>query len=245
MSKKIHIIGSCTTRDIFRVLMKDNLVGKYSSRSSLISRVSPPLKYDLEPHLNYLKSNWQQRMVRQDFEKNGLHLKEYTNGMLIIDFIDERLQLFSINDTCVTKSPEFVNCGLGKVLKGSKKISRGSHHDFKLWVDACQKFTKLIPEYIRKKTILHRAFYADRYLQNGNYFDFEDQDKIKIINKNLLYYYDTFESIFNPGYIIEIPHNKIVADPNHLWKLDPFHYVNKYYEECYEQILNFYNSLDL
>lgn len=238
LKNKIHIIGSCCSRDIFRILHQDDLVGKYAARSSLISRVCKPLKFDLTFQKN-LKSNWQQRMLKQDFEKNGLHLEDYAKGILLIDFVDERLLLLKVDNTFITKSTEFTKCELDKVLNITQVLRRGKEDDFNMWVDACHEFTKLVPENIRKRTILHKAFWAGKYRQNGELYDFEDRDKAIFFNKNLAYYYDTFESIYSPGYSFEVSPEKIVADIDHQWGLAPFHYIKEYYEECYREIIKF------
>ena len=239
INKGIHIIGSCCSRDIFRILEEDRLVGKYTARSSLISRVSPPLKFNLNSQINSLESNWQQRMLKQDFEKNGLHIEDYAKGVLIIDFIDERLLLLKVGDTFITQSTEFTKCKLNEVLNIDKEVRRGRQEEFDLWIDACHKFTKLIPENIRKKTILHKAFWASKYRKNGELYDFEDRDKIIFFNKNLDFYYKTFESIYSPGCIVEVSLEKSIADAQHLWGLSPFHYTEEYYQECYKQIIAF------
>lgn len=152
-NQKIHIIGSCVTRDVFRVLEKDDLVGKYTARSSLISYVSPPLKFELSSGLNRLESHWERRMIKQDFEKNGLHLNDYIQGILVIDFIDERYGLLQIGNTFITKSYELRMCELEEKLQPATILSRGKQKDFDLWADACQKFTKLVPEQVRKKPV--------------------------------------------------------------------------------------------
>lgn len=239
LQQRIHILGSCATRDIFRIVDRNNFVGKYTSRSSLISRISPPLKFDLSSQLKYLESSWQQRMLKQDFEKNGVFLEDYAKGFLIIDFIDERLQLLKIKDSFVTKSTEFVRCELDRILEETTLLRRGKQQDFELWVDACYKFTEKIPQEIRQKTILHKAFWAATYYQDNKMYDFEDHKKIKFYNKNLAYYYDTFESIYSPGHIVETTPNYRIADANHRWGLASFHYVPKYYKECYQQIMDF------
>lgn len=167
-NNKIHIIGSCVTRDIFRVLKKDNLVGQYAARSSLISRVSPPVEICLNSNLVNLNSNWQRRMVQQDFDKTGVRLDKYHKGILIIDFIDERLKLWKIKNSFVTQSTELVKLDLKQVLKPEKVRSRGSKEDLELWVDACHKFTATIPQSIREKTILHKAYWANSYLKDGD-----------------------------------------------------------------------------
>ena len=245
LKKRIHIIGSCCSRDIFRILHKDDLVGKYTARSSLISRTSEPLKFDLASQINYLESNWQQRMLKQDFEKNGLHIEDYAQGLLIIDFIDERLLLLKVSNTFITQSTEFTKCELDKIIDISEVLRRGRQQDFDLWIDACHKFTKLIPDEIRKKTILHKAFWASSYIENGKIKNFEDQTKITFFNKNLDFYYKTFESIYSPGCVVEISSDKNVADAHHLWGLSPFHYTEEYYHQCYKQIIIFSQLHDL
>jgi hypothetical protein len=239
LAKKIHIIGSCVTRDIFRVLKKDHLVGQYAARSSLISRVSPPLKISLDSNLVSLNSNWQRKMVSQDFDKTGICPDKYDKDILIIDFVDERLNLWKIGNTYITQSTELVKLDIKKMLKPDAVLSRGSQEDFDLWVIACHKFAEIIPEKIKKKTILHKAFWANQYLRNDQIENFEDQEQINFFNQKLLYYYDTFQSIYKPEKTIEIKSDQLIADANHKWNLAPFHYTHEYYKQSWNEIMNF------
>lgn len=238
MEQKIHILGSCATRDPFRILNQDKLVGRYTSRSSLISCLSPPLTFDFQVYFNTSDLDWKQKMLQQDFAKNGLFLDDYAKGILIIDFIDERFNLLKISDTLITESTAFVQSNLEKVLKIKAILSRGEQEDFDLWTDACYKFTQLVPAAIRQNTILHKAFWVKSYLKDGKIHDFDDQNIIDFFNQNLAYYYNTFESIYAPGHVIEIPSNKRIGDANHLWGNAPFHYISEYYQEFYRQVIN-------
>ena len=242
MKRKIHIIGSCVTRDAFKVLGEDRLVGRYSSRSSLISRLAPPLDFNLPSYLGYGDLNWKQKMIVEDLAKNGLYVDDYADGILIIDFIDEMFKLLKVGNTFVTESTEFMQCELKKVLDVSEILSRGNQQDFDLWTDACYQFTNLIPQQIREKTILHKAFWSQEYIQAGEKYSFEEQAGIDFYNRNLAYYYQTFESIYLPGSIIEISLDKRIADGSHKWGLAPFHYVLEYYEEFYRQVIEFGKS---
>ena len=235
MEPKIHIIGSCANRDTFRILDRDRLIGRYTSRSSLISRMSPPINFDI---CSYFDSSldWKQKMIVEDFNKNGLYINDYARGILLIDFLDERFQLLEIENTFVTESTEFERMKLGKVLPINKVLSRGGQTDFNLWTDACHKFTNLIPQSIRNKTVLHKAFWANNYLKDGNLCSFKEQSGIEFYNRNLSFYYETFESIYSPGYVIELPLEKRIADPYHEWGLAPFHYIFEYYQAFYQQL---------
>jgi len=238
--QKIHIIGSCATRDSFRVLNKDSLVGRYTSRASLISRVWPPLSFDFSSYFDEVNLDWKQKMIVQDFAKSGLYLDDYAEGILIIDFLDEMFKLLKVGNTYVTKSNEFMRWELEQVLGVSETILRGRLQDFDLWTDACYKFTDLIPKSIREKTFLHKAFWSEKYLENGEVHSFENQAGINFFNKNLAYYYDTFQSIYSPANVLEIAPEKRIADPNHTWGLAPFHYVLEYYQEFDRQVSYLY-----
>ena len=206
--------------------------------------MSPPISVDI---CSYFGSNldWKQKMIVEDFDKNSLYIDDYDRGILLIDFLDERFKLLEIENSFVTKSTEFERLKLEKVLPISKVLSRGRQRDFDLWTDACHKFTNLIPQSIRNKTVLHKAFWANNYLKNGNLCSFERQAGIEFYNRNLSFYYETFESIYCPGHVIEIQPEKRVADPNHEWGLAPFHYIFKYYREFYQQLITVTKFADL
>ena len=204
--------------------------------------MSPPIDFDC----SYFGSNldWKQRMIVEDFKKNGLYIDDYDRGILLIDFLDERFKLLEIENTFVTESTEFERLQLEKVLPAGEVLSRGGQRDFDLWTDACHKFANLIPQSIRDKTVLHKAFWADSYFDN-KLCSFEEQGGIEFYNRNLSFYYETFESIYCPGYAIEIQAEKRIADPNHEWGLAPFHYVFEYYREFYQQLIELTKFTDL
>ena len=245
MKPKIHIIGSCANRDTFRILNKDSLVGKYTSRSSLISRMSSPLNFDVRSYFDNPILNWKQKMIVEDFKKNGLYIDDYHRGILLIDFLDERFKLLKIENSFITESTEFERLELNKILPISKVLSRGGQTDFDLWTDACHKFTNLIPRSIRDKTVLHKAFWANSYFKNNRLCSFEEQAGIEFYNRNLSFYYQTFESIYSPGYVIKIQPERRIADPNHEWGLAPFHYIFEYYREFYQQLMSLTKFMDL
>ena len=93
---------------------------------------------------------------------------------------------------------------LAKVLPVGTVLYRGKQRDFDLWTDACHKFTNLIPQSIRKRTVLYKAFWANSYLKNGEICSLMEQAGIEFYNRNLCFYYQAFESIYCPGYVIEI-----------------------------------------
>src|SRR5688572_18437592 len=110
------ILGSCVTRDIFSI-MKDPSPITYYARSSLISIMGNPIP--VEEEMLQLDSAFQRRMVLQDFQKTIFDdLSTLKFDYFIMDFIDERFDLFQIGDSYVTRSVELVN---SKVMESAFK----------------------------------------------------------------------------------------------------------------------------
>ena len=199
--------------------------------------MSPPVNADIYSYFDKPNLDWKQRMIVEDFNKSGLNVDDYYRGILLIDFLDERFRLLEIENSFVTESTEFERLKLADVLPASTVLYRGKQRDFDLWIDACYKFTNLIPQSIRQRTILHKAFWANSYLENGKLSDLKEQAGIEFYNRNLSFYYKTFETIYCPGHVIEIEPAKRIANPKHEWGLAPFHYIYEYYQEFYRQLM--------
>ncbi|WP_110929634.1 DUF6270 domain-containing protein [Bacillus massiliglaciei] len=115
--KELNILGSCVSRDIFRLLDTDYKVNYYHARSSILSLMSAP--YPLEEQDVQLKSRFKQRTVLTDMNKTFFQqLEEKKNDLLMIDFIDERFALYQIGFSYVTRSSYFVEAGLKEKLGG-------------------------------------------------------------------------------------------------------------------------------
>lgn len=166
--RKIDIFGSCVTRDLFECKNADKLsVGEYIARQSLFSAFAPPIHWEKD-EISALTSDFQKRLLINDFEKLSFNrLKESNNKYLIIDFIDERFNIVRVNNSYLTYSAE---------LMRSEYLNNKEYSiiDKKLWTeeelkanmfDKVEKFAYTISQIYKKRhIILHRAKMCDEYI---------------------------------------------------------------------------------
>ena len=107
----VSIFGSCVSRDMIESGLTSGAeiqLKTYIARQSVISSVSPPLVFD-EDTIK-LSSAFQKRMVIDDLKKKAFDLfSSDGSDYLIVDFIDERFNLASIDNSFVTCSTELLN----------------------------------------------------------------------------------------------------------------------------------------
>ena len=230
----VFILGSCVTRDIFRVVKKEDKPITYYARTSFISQMSPPL--ELHENQIHLNSQFQRRMVIQDFRKTFLEeIKTKKPDVLIIDFIDERFDLLQHGQSYVTKSKEFDE---GKVSLAYHfvQLSRNDESTHQLWENSCLRFIERLSQVFSGKVYLHEAYWAKEYLDDErNVQKFTYQKAIDNSNSLLKRYYDFFKANMPEAEVLSAP---CMADSRHTWGLSAYHYTDDYYCEIYKQIVS-------
>jgi hypothetical protein len=228
---KIFILGSCVTRDIFRVVDKCQVVDYYA-RTTLCSLMSQPLEIK---DIN-LVSEFQRKMIRRDFEKTFFEdTKKADFDFLIVDLIDERFNILQCGKSLITKSSEFVNSGL-ETLYDFVKIYKGTNEFNDAWKRDAQLFSNKLQSIVPvEKIIIHEAYWAKQYTVDGKLKEYPNQNSIDCNNKILLEYYQTLKQ-FIPAKVVK--NKEFIGDAKHMWGLTPFHYTQDYYEEIYNQIIS-------
>lgn len=225
------ILGSCVTRDIFRFVKDTYKITEYYSRTSVCSIISNPVL--ISENQIKLQSDFQRRMVIRDFIKTFfIDINNLAFDFLIIDLIDERFNLLKINGSVITRSVEFINAGLDYLAY--EKIEK----TLSFWEDACELFVKKLLSILPKeKIIIHEAYWANRYIDNGIIKEYKNQKEIDTNNDLLKRYYNILEKELSQKVVKT--KNILMGDPNHIWGLTPFHYTEEYYKEIYSQIKNY------
>jgi hypothetical protein len=229
--KKISVLGSCVTRDIFSIMEKDKHLGDYRARTSLHTLFSPGLKQDDLPDLSLIESNWQRKMVENDLLRVPMNLEE--SEYLIIDFIDDRFQKVIYKQKLVSFSNELI-----QILRQENydvAFRQGSIEDLNHWRQSCIGFSKFAKEN-DLKLILHKSRFARKHLDGDKLIDNTNQSFITIMNDLLELYEGVFLGIIPETLTLEVRDELIVSDPEHKWGLAPFHYIPEYYEEAWSQI---------
>lgn len=226
--KKIFVIGSCVSRDIFNAEgSKENfLVDGYIPRSSLASLLSSsPFEDEYTANLS---SDFQKRIVHADIVKlSEKKIQESHADYFLIDLIDERFNLIKTNTGICTLSDELKGTGITKNMPGSV-IESGGDEFFDLWQKGWMKLLYLFEnKKSREKIILNKVFWAN-CTKSGEKFN-SIGERIKNQNNFLGRMYEVIESDLNPRQVINFPSDVLLAADEHRWGRSPFHYCDEYY----------------
>lgn len=231
----VAIFGSCVTRDLFEdPLLRANL-GHYTARSSVISVVAPPIEIDEERVV--LSSAWQRKCVVADFRKTFFStLAEGRADWLVVDLIDERFDLLqSASGSFVTRSSAFRAAGLDEHRPfDGEPASRVSANGLRLFEQAAAEFARRVVEIVpAERVVLHRALWCTRYRSDGEVTTFPPEQLAKCERQNemLTHGYDTLAAAFDGrAASIAVDPEVHVADADHHWQLEPYHYERAYNE---------------
>lgn len=226
---KIVILGSCVSRDIFN--FTDNFeITAYYARSSFASLYAPVVKID--KYSTSLASPFQQKIVKADLKKEvseNIGLLDF--DLLLVDFIDERFNLFMYNDNSVcTLSSEIINSGFNSDSEKGHIVVSGSEEFYLLWEKGWITFIKHLKFLnILDKLRIHKAFWSLKDEQNNDYLPNYTQENIIKANLFLSKLYQRAEEDINPSQIINAANDLCIGGANHKWGKSPFHYVDGYY----------------
>lgn len=227
----INIIGSCVTRDVFECVKNNFKLKNYFARTSFISLMSPPLNVT-ETQLS-LNSNFQKQSVLADLNKNIWDKLSIASSedYIIIDLIDERFNLYQINDTYFTRSNELVSSGFLESLSEVNELNRLSDEVTTLWYEKTKNFfDKLLTIYTEDKVIIHKTKWQTQYLDKfRNIKTFQELKGIN--NKNIMLekYYAFIQAAYPSILFIDMTQDEYLSDENHTWGLAPYHFEKKYY----------------
>lgn len=235
--KKIMIFGSCVSRDIFNI-PNDFILTKYYARSSFASIFQAPF-LDLSITDN-LKSNFQRNIVKGDMSKEIL--KELDKGdfdILLLDFIDERFNIFSLDNTILTLSNEAINTGVTQKYPNYTLIKSGSDEFMKLWQEGWNKFVATMKDSGQlHKVILNKVYWSQETLSNENYEPIYTNEKIDHMNNYLDRLYTIAEKSILAENIMSFEKDLMLGSDKHQWGKSPFHYVDKYYQAALNFLQN-------
>ncbi|MEI6682314.1 MAG: DUF6270 domain-containing protein [Bacteroidota bacterium] len=238
---KIIILGSCISSDAFHKNVnfseKEELIMKrLFCRTSLISQHSASLNIELSDIQGL--GPFETRFLYEDINKGFyryLNTTDLTDAVLLLDFIDERFDMLKSGTTYITKSNEFLKLTfqdmLAAKMNAATSLQRLSDEVTALWKENCLSFAERIKPYFpENRIILHKAFWAEKYLDSGKVNKFTYLPSIRQHNKLLGKYYQHFEKIFPRVHLIDMTKKGFIADNSHEWGLAPFHYEQHYYE---------------
>jgi len=231
---QIGILGSCVTRDMFNFCNIENLLSDYRARSSICGYGTPGLNENFQ-FLDTL-TGFRKTTVMKDLTKKELPFPQI--DILLIDLIDERFEIYSKTDTIFTRSTYLAEASGVAHLGAKKAFERGSEEHF----DAFEKGARRLLNDCRShgvEPILHQSRWASLKKSENGHIPISDNKKYmeRIQRENdILQRFEHIINVLEPQIRTISSQDVCVADPNHKWGLQPFHYIGEYYSNIYRQL---------
>lgn len=237
MSINIKIFGSCVSRDILNYQSDKIDLVDYHARSSFGSAFSVASVSDV--YTDKIESDFQRRMVAADLCKNfSQTLMQSKFDLILIDFIDERFNLFSFEsgEIC-TLSNEFISTGFDPEQEQGRVIQSGSEEFFSLWEQGWNRFLSLVDLHkFRLKIRINKVFLATA-TASGQSFPTYNVKYIQDSNRFLERLYERVALDLKPWQFIDNNPAYFVGSDSHRWGLSPFHYIDAFYFDALRRIL--------
>lgn len=219
---RVFAYGSCVSRDAFQEPDAPILVD-YLARSCLGSAFSAPSDRLATVSLESNPSAFQRRMVSTDLGK-GLEniIRNAEFDLMLVDFIDERLQLIRSASGYDTYSPELSRTGFK--VDPQLLVEPGSDEYMVAFRAGWKKLLKLVSG---EKIVINRVFWATHDELGSELSEFPN---ISHSNDILARLYDYACS--TPGVrVIDYSEDELTADRDHKWGVSPFHFSKEFYRK--------------
>jgi hypothetical protein len=172
------------------------------------------------------------KSILSTLEKNDFDI-------LLLDFVDERFNLFEFENTICALSNEAVATGIKEKYPNHKIIARDSQKFFKMWEEGWHNFIELmVAKDNMNKVILNKVYWAEETISGDTFKPVYPKNKIKEMNKFLNRLYKIAEQSILPKNIIHFSDKILLGADKHKWGRSPFHYIPEYYKSA----LNFLNN---
>lgn len=244
-SVKVLILGSCVSRDIFRVMEdEDCKLAAYYGRSSFASAFCPAKVKDTWS--SNITSAFQARMVSADLNKKWPGIVRNTEfDVLLVDLIDERFHLggFSNGALC-TLSNELRSSGFDRKVARARGIQTGSDEHYELWTRGWTSFIELLDSLGKKQCVLLNVVKWAEAASDGSVPAWGyTPEQISAANLYLEKLYSRAAVDLDYSQIMRVGSECLVGDLEHKWGVAPFHYVGSYYINARNLILEFSGTI--
>ena len=246
----LNLIGSCITRDLFRIgdtaqRFKILKFCQFSSPASFCE--SENIRITPDELSNFCNNhNFTKRCLCHDINKSVLSaISSNPSDYLIIDLCELRFKYYRINlkngDSFIVTATKYLKELIENDLFRKFLQIDNIETDIELSDDVIQnklaEYARFIQEhYAPKQVILIRNLPVWRHI-NDSKKCFEEfwipniyKTRIKL-NK----FYDYFQTLLPEIHIVTMPEH-CLGNALHLWKRDPLHFVDEYYEYLYKAV---------
>lgn len=247
---RVAVIGSCITRDLWPILGLEVSDLLYVSRTSLASLFAAPIgPVETGGAPPAALRPGQHRALVADLTKTALAaLVAHRPSHIVFDFIDERFDLLAVGAGLATHSWELEASGYlaEPAFAARRSIPRMSPACDLLWRDGLEELAAFIAATPLREAqlVLHEAQWATGYRTvGGGRARFPDEigsmearsASLAAHNGLLSRYQAAFRTRFPQAAAVAAPSRRI-ADAGHRWGLSPFHYIDDYYREIWDQL---------
>lgn len=227
---RILICGSCVSRDILNFDDGNLFLVDYSARSSFASAFNNEVVDD--PYSAKLASPFQQRIVAADFSKQLAELLEKGDyDTLLVDFIDERFDLFRFDDGAVcTLSDELLSAGFLSGGPAGQVVKSGSDEFLTLWMAGWDRFWSRLGELgFRDRLRLNCVFWSSETIDGEGFLPAYSEEQIDAANALLSRLYEYAKKDLADHQVLEYSESLFKGGVEHRWGKSPFHYFDEYY----------------
>lgn len=234
---RLFIYGGCVSRDTYEFIKQDHALVEYVARQSLISSTHPAANIPTDNH--QLTSKFQTKQMLGDIHSSlprFLRKNATKTDLLLLDLVIERVGVWQLPDgSYITRSKEFSDSGLQQVLpEGTVAVPFGSAEHFQLWRASVSKIYRLLERlgYLERTVILVTPW-AEKTNTGEASRPFKKWT-VAEINEGYQRYYNYVKKL---GFkTLTIPDELVIADQNHRWGPDPYHYIKQAYDWIIEQL---------
>lgn len=215
------VIGSYNARCVAKRC--GNVVFQISN-ASLLSLFSNPIVYN---GLQIENNEFRERMLKLDFNKEFIFdFNEYIKkiDVLLIDFLEERFGVISINNSYITDS-DALNDAKPEIKTGNKLCVLDSIY-LKNWKASCDKFVDLLAKNVlQQKVILIETFLSERDSAGKFFNEINEIRKVNSILEKMYIYFrkKCYEMNFMIN-TIEIAQSLFYAQKEHTYGCHPWHF---------------------
>lgn len=238
-SLRVGIIGGYSSRMVVHRMKKTEDVRILSqlSNSSVISFMGEEEKSVRMLHFDS-EGDYRRQALEADVKKTGFF---GNNSMLsqcdkvIIDFLEERFDLYEKNGCYVTKSEALDEFGFD--FSTWKKFDNEEERN-ELWEKSCLAFIKQLKEIMPENGIvLHRAFLNEVYGTKEEKTGFDTLEQIQMLNARLKKYYDFFEENCSECIVVENHEPELMyTNKEFMYGCEPQYHNERYYYNVAETL---------
>jgi len=166
------------------------------------------------------------------------HVAGLQFDLLLIDFIDERLNLYvEPGRRICTLSSELLSSGFCADSKEGAKIYSGSEEFWHLWEAGWEIFlSKLRHLGVLGRVRINQVFWGVGTKNGGNFEPHFSSRQIDIANKFLDRLYQRARVDFPSEQFLRFDEGLMMGAVTHKWGVSPFHYDDAYYHAAIQQL---------